>query len=339
MPYGEEIASGVGGRTTGQGYGQADNARQKFTGYERDDESGLDFAQNRYYSNKHGRFTSVDPLAASASIKAPQSLNRYTYGNNSPYKFTDPIGLKATEHCWDNLCSTYAADEQADDGFNRTIGTESRRAEADYDRRLNNTIDAANDDGIEGQSGSALGQAVASQQQARDNGVIDDPNKNPTYNCAAWAFGFTDRWIQPGSEDNGDTHSIRTIFNHKAANERRDTTDTVEVVRPEDLPSYYGGKKTTADATLGADRYRVIVITDKKNEKDWHLMRQDPSTGLWSSKNGDGKRWKDIKDPVAFYNTTAYPDQRPNIPKGENRIKNLVITYYSMPIKLIQPKK
>ena len=85
--------AGVGGRTVAQGYGQTDNARQKFTGYERDAESGLDFAQARYFSSKHGRFTSVDPLAASASIKNPQTFNRYSYGLNSPYKFTDSTGL------------------------------------------------------------------------------------------------------------------------------------------------------------------------------------------------------------------------------------------------------
>jgi len=91
MPFGEEI-NGVGGRTTGLNYG-SDNIRQKFTGYERDTESDLDFAQARYYNSSHGRFTSVDPLTASASTRNPQTLNRYSYGLNSPYKFTDPLGL------------------------------------------------------------------------------------------------------------------------------------------------------------------------------------------------------------------------------------------------------
>jgi RHS repeat-associated protein len=93
MPFGEELAAGIGGRTTAQGYGGADGVRKKFTGYERDTESGLDFAQNRYFSSKHGRFTSADPLTSSASIKHPQTLNRFNYAMNSPYKFTDPIGL------------------------------------------------------------------------------------------------------------------------------------------------------------------------------------------------------------------------------------------------------
>ncbi|MBJ3584301.1 hypothetical protein JGC48_24030, partial [Salmonella enterica subsp. enterica serovar Derby] len=39
------------------------------------------------------RWTSVDPLTASATIRNPQTFNRYAYAHNSPYKFTDPLGL------------------------------------------------------------------------------------------------------------------------------------------------------------------------------------------------------------------------------------------------------
>jgi RHS repeat-associated protein len=113
MPFGEEVAATVANRNQVAGYTANDRIRQQYTGYERDGESGLDFAQNRYFAAKHGRFTSVDPLAASASAKNPQTLNRYSYALNSPYKFTDPLGLAATLHCWGGLCSTYDADDQA----------------------------------------------------------------------------------------------------------------------------------------------------------------------------------------------------------------------------------
>jgi RHS repeat-associated core domain len=83
----------IGGRSLNQGYGEPDDVRKQYTGYERDKESGLDYAQARYYNSNHGRFTSVDPLTASANVKDPQSFNRYTYAMNSPYKFTDPLGL------------------------------------------------------------------------------------------------------------------------------------------------------------------------------------------------------------------------------------------------------
>ena len=100
MAFGEEIYAGVGGRSTSQKY-VGDNIKQKFTGYQRDDETGLDYSQARYYSSQHGRFTSVDPLIASATIKNPQTFNRYSYALNSPYKFTDPLGLSA---CRRNPC-------------------------------------------------------------------------------------------------------------------------------------------------------------------------------------------------------------------------------------------
>ena len=94
--FGKDVAENlgsVGGRTSQQGYGVDDKVRQQYTGYERDDESGLEFAQARYYNAQHGRFTSVDPLTGSANVKDPQTLNRYSYTLNSPYKFTDPLGL------------------------------------------------------------------------------------------------------------------------------------------------------------------------------------------------------------------------------------------------------
>ena len=93
LPFGEELGAGVGGRTTGLGYTSSDGARQKFTGYERDAETGLDYAQARYYASTQGRFTSIDPLAASARIRNPQTWNRYSYVLNNPPKFVDPDGL------------------------------------------------------------------------------------------------------------------------------------------------------------------------------------------------------------------------------------------------------
>jgi len=93
LPFGEEVAAGVGGRTTSQGYSQVDNVRQQFTGYERDGETGLDYAQARYFSSTQGRFISPDPLLASGQPAEPQSWNRYAYVLNNPLMFVDPFGL------------------------------------------------------------------------------------------------------------------------------------------------------------------------------------------------------------------------------------------------------
>jgi RHS repeat-associated protein len=63
----------------------------KFTGYERDSETGLDYAFARYYNQRMTRFQSGDPLAGDASD--PQSLNRYAYARSNPVNLVDRFGL------------------------------------------------------------------------------------------------------------------------------------------------------------------------------------------------------------------------------------------------------
>jgi RHS repeat-associated protein len=93
LPYGEEII-GFGNRTTSDNY-QTDDVRQGFTGYEKDDETGLDFAQARMYNKNHGRFTTTDPIYfQSEMVVDPQRFNLYGYVRNNPLKFIDPLGMK-----------------------------------------------------------------------------------------------------------------------------------------------------------------------------------------------------------------------------------------------------
>jgi hypothetical protein len=42
-----------------------------------------------------GRFTSADPLMASAETGDPQSWNRYSYALNNPLRYIDPEGMKS----------------------------------------------------------------------------------------------------------------------------------------------------------------------------------------------------------------------------------------------------
>jgi RHS repeat-associated protein len=90
LPFGEELFTGQGGRSTAQGYNSIDNVRQKFTGYERDGETGLHYAHARYYANAQGRFISPDSFGGSANN--PQSLNLYSYVRDNPLRYVDPTG-------------------------------------------------------------------------------------------------------------------------------------------------------------------------------------------------------------------------------------------------------
>jgi RHS repeat-associated protein len=76
------------------------NAKEKklFTGHERDAETGLDYFGARYYRPQVGRFTTVDPGHASATVDDPQSWNAYAYARNNPLRFIDPTGTDYIVH-------------------------------------------------------------------------------------------------------------------------------------------------------------------------------------------------------------------------------------------------
>lgn len=76
-PYGQVLSGGI-----------AD--RPGFTGHVADAQTGLDYMQQRYYDPLIGRFLSVDPVMAYSNPVG--AFNRYWYGNDNPYKFTDPDG-------------------------------------------------------------------------------------------------------------------------------------------------------------------------------------------------------------------------------------------------------
>ena len=87
FPYGEDKGTPLA------------NDQQKFASYWRDSVTGLDYANQRYYSSNLGRFTSPDPSQASNQAallpQNPQSWNRYTYALGDPINSFDPKGLIA----------------------------------------------------------------------------------------------------------------------------------------------------------------------------------------------------------------------------------------------------
>jgi len=82
LPFGEDAGTGSG-----------QSEKHRFTSYERDSESGSDYAINRQYSNVTGRFNRADPFDGSYDFDNPQSLNRYANVGDDPINATDPLGL------------------------------------------------------------------------------------------------------------------------------------------------------------------------------------------------------------------------------------------------------
>jgi RHS repeat-associated protein len=87
LPYGEEWCG-----TSVCGSVKAGQSR-RFTGKERDAETGLDYFGARYFASKVGRFTTVDPAYTwEGNLVDPQRWNRYAYVRNNPLRYTDPDG-------------------------------------------------------------------------------------------------------------------------------------------------------------------------------------------------------------------------------------------------------
>lgn len=69
-----------------------DSNHYKFTGKERDAETGLDYFGARYYGNGLGRFLTPDEPFVDQDAQDPQSWNLYSYVRNNPGTLTDVDG-------------------------------------------------------------------------------------------------------------------------------------------------------------------------------------------------------------------------------------------------------
>ena len=93
-PFGEEIPGSANGRSGQVGYSAAVPFSPRFTGKERDAETGLDYFGARYFSGAQGRFTSPDNFLNDTTALDPQRWNLYTYARNNPLRYVDPNGDK-----------------------------------------------------------------------------------------------------------------------------------------------------------------------------------------------------------------------------------------------------
>jgi RHS repeat-associated protein len=94
LPFGQEIPTTWGNRANCV---PDPSETLKFTGKERDAETGLDNFGARYMSSAQGRFTSPDPSIKGIALADPQSWNLYSYVRNRPTRFIDVEGNWATD--------------------------------------------------------------------------------------------------------------------------------------------------------------------------------------------------------------------------------------------------
>jgi len=96
------------------------------TGYRKDEDTGLYYAQARWYDPLVGNFNAMDPAFGKAEL--PITFNKYLYANANPICFVDPSGRAGTET---QLEQYYAAAAAAPDEVSRQV---LMSAADDYER-------------------------------------------------------------------------------------------------------------------------------------------------------------------------------------------------------------
>ncbi|HMO65618.1 MAG TPA: RHS repeat-associated core domain-containing protein [Verrucomicrobiota bacterium] len=86
----QHFENGVFGREVHEQHPATHQLSARYTGQLFDEETGLYYYGARYYDPELGRFTQADTLVPDPGDG--QSLNRYSYANNNPLKYTDPSG-------------------------------------------------------------------------------------------------------------------------------------------------------------------------------------------------------------------------------------------------------
>jgi len=165
-----------------------DSNRYKFTGKERDSESGLDNFGARYNASTMGRFMSPDPGNVGVNRLNPQSWNAYSYSLNNPLSLTDPTGLYV---CEDSVNCDSANDKafakslaDAQTAANKLTGDDQAAAQRAIDaygaQGVDNGVNVRFDANVTGGVTEVSG--VANGENDKEN---DNPNKqniNVTFN-------------------------------------------------------------------------------------------------------------------------------------------------------------
>src|ERR1022692_1346493 len=115
VPHGSEVPAYI--NTCPQNY--------KFTGKERDSESGLDNFGARYDSSQYGRFVTPDSPSF-ANRKNPQSWNLYAYTLNNPVSLRDADGHDIVCHNNEHQCGQDAADSTGNKEAASRVKTETK---------------------------------------------------------------------------------------------------------------------------------------------------------------------------------------------------------------------
>ncbi len=193
-PFGQEVSP------------QITTNHYKFTGKERDSESGLDNFGARYDASSLGRFMTPDWAAKPTTVPYamfgdPQTLNLYAYVRNNPVSRADADGHCA-DHYKDGTCKVNVDPKTGDAGV--TAGKQLEGVLNKYDKAVNalNDKDKFN---IKDSNGKVIGSMTGKEIKAVWNGTSFEVT-NKSFNNGGAGGGTGGTW-------NGDSFSGHSQLN------------------------------------------------------------------------------------------------------------------------------
>ena len=157
-----------------------DENRYKFTGKERDTESGLDMFGARYYGSSMGRYMTPDWAAKAtavpyASFGNPQTLNLYSYVQNNPLSKFDDDGHATIDIRYNSIGPGYT--------HSYIVVTDTNGSQTVF--RAGPSRDASSLF-ITPATGGSSSQSSGSQSSASDSSNSSSPGSAPTANGDPW---------------------------------------------------------------------------------------------------------------------------------------------------------
>jgi RHS repeat-associated protein len=254
------------------------NNHYKFTGKERDPESGLDNFGARYDSSSLGRFMSPDSTAYIKPIN-PQNWNLYAYALNNPLIYVDPTGHTVSlANCKDqNQCvSVLAKAGQLPDGVKATVDKKGNlKLEGDLSK-------------IKGGNALRLLQLVNSDKTANfsigDRSPLPGGGTQPVGGGASgtpsegFALSFSVVQSDPSKVDSGDLSGVFLGKDGSISTGQIPGADEEETAAHELLGHVYaeliGGQPAIVNGQVNPGNLREALIAEDR------VRNTDPSRGL-----------------------------------------------------------
>jgi RHS repeat-associated protein len=243
-PYGQELQNGALLPTDAP---DGSTNHYKFTGKERDAESGLDYFGARYYASSMGRWMSPDWSAKEepvpyAKLDNPQSLNLYGYVLNNPLAHADADGHQEER---DASAEPEAAAARIARSGLRPMTLEEAEAAVRFQRPLTPEQRAFNERYIFGSGGRWGG-----NRTRRQNSTIADTFVDAGYKVLGGAYDKEEFIKGSGPGNKGGTFVNLTV------------TDGKQVIRVQTVDLTAEGKLTPAEESAAA-RIRAKYPNDK----------------------------------------------------------------------------